>query len=209
MRTCRFKSIRPAPCSRPRLSRYAGSMPPDQQSTSARSGHPARAGGRRQPGPQILALLVFLAASALVAGLGGLATAGNVNGWYAAAAKAPWSPPNWVFGPVWTTLYVAMAVAAWLVWRRQADGTRAALTAYAVQLVLNLAWTPVFFGLYPALGTPALWIAFVIIAALAVAVAVTVMYFGPISRTAGLLMLPYLSWVVFASSLNLWAALNN
>ena len=81
--------------------------------------------------------------------------------------------------------------------------------AYAVQLVLNLLWTPVFFGLYPALGTPALWIGFVIIVALAVAVAVTVLRFGPISRTAGLLMLPYLSWMVFASSLNLWAALHN
>jgi len=80
---------------------------------------------------------------------------------------------------------------------------------YGVQLVLNLLWTPVFFGLYPALGTTALWIAFAIIAALAVAVAVTVMYFGPISRTAGLLLLPYLSWVVFASSLNLWAAFRN
>jgi tryptophan-rich sensory protein len=160
-------------------------------------------------GPQLLGLLVFLAASALVAGLGGLATATNVNGWYATADKAPWSPPNWVFGPVWTLLYTAMAVAAWLVWRRRAEETRPALTAYAVQLVLNLLWTPVFFGLYPVLGTPALWIAFGIIVALAVAVAVTVLYFGPISRTAGLLLLPYFAWVVFASSLNLWAALYN
>jgi benzodiazapine receptor len=163
----------------------------------------------RAMGPQVLGLLVFLAASALVAGLGGLATATNVNGWYATADKAPWSPPNWVFGPVWTLLYTAMAVAAWLVWRRRGEETRRALTAYAVQLVLNLLWTPVFFGLYPALGTPALWIAFGIIVALAVAVAVTILYFGPISRTAGLLLLPYLAWVVFASSLNLWAALNN
>ncbi|HSO17757.1 MAG TPA: TspO/MBR family protein [Arthrobacter sp.] len=163
----------------------------------------------RAMGPQVLGLLVFLAASALVAGLGGLATATNVNGWYATADKAPWSPPNWVFGPVWTLLYTAMAVAAWLVWRRRGEETRRALTAYAVQLVLNLLWTPVFFGLYPVLGTPALWIAFGIIVALAVAVAVTILYFGPISRTAGLLLLPYLAWVVFASSLNLWAALNN
>ena len=157
---------------------------------------------------QLLALLVFLGASALVAVLGSLATVSNVNGWYLGADKAPWSPANWVFGPVWTALYAAMAVAAWLVWRRNEESRRA-LGAYAVQLALNLLWTPVFFGLYPVLGTPALWIAFVIIVALAVAVAVTVMYFGPISRAAGLLMLPYLSWVVFASSLNLWAALNN
>jgi len=184
-------------------------MPPDHQSLAAepgRQGHPAAV---RAIGPQLLGLLVFLAASALVAGLGGLATATNVNGWYATADKAPWSPPNWVFGPVWTLLYTAMAVAAWLVWRRRTAATRPALTAYAVQLVLNLLWTPVFFGLYPVLGTSALWIAFGIIVALAVAVAVTVVYFGPISRTAGLLLLPYLSWIVFAASLNLWAALNN
>lgn len=163
----------------------------------------------RAAGPQLLGLLAFLTASALVAGLGGLATADNVNGWYATADKAPWSPPNWVFGPVWTLLYTAMAVAAWLVWRRRTEKTRPALTAYAVQLVLNLLWTPVFFGLYPALGTSALWIALGIIVALAAAVAVTVLYFGPISRTAGLLLLPYLSWIVFAASLNLWAALHN
>ncbi len=144
-----------------------------------------------------------------MAGLGGIATAGNVNGWYATADKAPWTPPNWVFGPVWTVLYVAMAVAAWLVWRRRAEGSRSALTAYGVQLVLNLLWTPVFFGLYPALGTPALWIGFGVIVALAMAVSVTVLRFGPISRAAGLLMLPYLSWIVFAASLNLWAALHN
>lgn len=184
-------------------------MPPDQDSPATGTGSRTLPPGKRGTGTQVLGLLAFLAASALVAGLGGLATATNVDGWYATADKAPWSPPNWVFGPVWTLLYTAMAAAAWLVWRRRTEETRPALTAYAVQLVLNLLWTPVFFGLYPVLGTPALWIAFGIIVALAVAVAVTVLYFGPISRTAGLLLLPYLAWVVFASSLNLWAALNN
>jgi translocator protein len=184
-------------------------MPPDQQSLAAEHGLREQPGEQRTRGSQLLGLLVFLAASVLVAALGGLATAANVDGWYAAADRAPWSPSNWVFGPVWTVLYTAMAVAAWLVWRRRADGSRPALAAYAAQLVLNLLWTPVFFGLYPALGTPALWIAFAVIVALAAAVAVTVLRFGPISRTAGLLMLPYLSWIVFASSLNLWAALNN
>ncbi|WP_346927833.1 TspO/MBR family protein [uncultured Arthrobacter sp.] len=184
-------------------------MAPDQQSFVAGSGSRGRAPAERSLGHQLLGLLVFLAASALVAGLGGLATGNNVDGWYATADKAPWTPPNWVFGPVWTFLYTAMAVAAWLVWRRQAEGTRPALTAYAVQLVLNLLWTPAFFGLYPTLGTAALWIAFGIIAALVVAVSVTIVRFGPISRTAGLLLLPYLAWIVFASSLNLWMALNN
>jgi translocator protein len=160
-------------------------------------------------GRQIVALVVFLAASFLVAGLGALATAGSVDGWYTTADKAPWSPPNSVFGPVWTILYTAMAVAAWLVWRKQAQDSRRALTAYAIQLALNLAWTPVFFGLYPAIGTAALWLALVIILALIAAVSVTVLYFGPMSRTAGLLLLPYITWLVFAATLNGWAAIYN
>jgi translocator protein len=172
---------------------------------------PARNNNAERPGTsrQAVVLVAFLAASFLVAGLGSLATFNNVTGWYATADKAPWSPPNWVFGPAWTFLYTAMAVAAWLVWRRQAPGTPRALTFYGVQLALNLAWTPVFFGLYPAIGAAALWLALAIILALIAAVAVTVLSFGPISRTAGLLLLPYVSWLVFAATLNWWAALNN
>jgi benzodiazapine receptor len=164
---------------------------------------------RYAPTVQAAALAGFLAASFVVAAVGGLATAGNVQGWYAAADKAPWSPPNLVFGPTWTLLYTAMAVAAWLVWRTEAETRRPALVAYMVQLVLNLAWTPVFFGLYPLWGAAALWLALAIILALVAAVTVTVLYFGPISRTAGLLLLPYVAWLVFASTLNAWAALNN
>jgi tryptophan-rich sensory protein len=160
-------------------------------------------------GVQAAALAGFLAASFLVAALGGLATVNNVDGWYATADKAPWSPPNGVFGPVWTVLYTAMAVAAWLVWRKRTGGTKAALTVYSIQLGLNLAWTPVFFGLYPTLGPAALWLALAIILALIAAVALTVLQFGPISRTAGLLLLPYVTWLVFASTLNWWAAAHN
>ena len=160
-------------------------------------------------GVQAAALAGFLAASFLVAALGGLATVNNVDGWYATADKAPWSPPNGVFGPVWTVLYTAMAVAAWLVWRKRTGRTKAALTVYGIQLGLNLAWTPVFFGLYPTLGPAALWLALAIILALIAAVTLTVLQFGPISRTAGLLLLPYVAWLVFASTLNWWAAAHN
>jgi benzodiazapine receptor len=170
------------------------------------SGHGSES---HRPGVQVLGLAVFLAASALVAWLGAVATVSNVNGWYVGAYKAPWSPPNWVFGPVWTLLYIAMAVAAWLVWRRRTERTAPALVAYGIQLLLNLLWTPVFFGLYPVMGTAALWLGFAVIIALIVAVTVTVLFFGPISRAAGLLLLPYISWLVFAASLNLWAALHN
>ncbi|MFF2348125.1 TspO/MBR family protein [Pseudarthrobacter sp. NPDC058119] len=172
----------------------------------------AAAGSGSQPysaAVQAAGLAGFLLASLLVAALGGLASAANVTGWYAAADKAPWSPPNGVFGPVWTSLYAAMALAAWLVWRRRSDGTRQAMVVYGIQLVLNLAWTPAFFALYPALGTAALWLGMAIILALIAAVAVTVLHFGPISPMAGLLLLPYISWLVFAASLNWWAAVHN
>lgn len=181
-------------------------MEPYPEQSSRPSGTAARKYGT---GAQVLALAVFLGASALVAWLGAFATVSNVNGWYVSADKAPWTPPNWVFGPVWTALYAAMAVAAWLVWRRRVPESRPALAAYGIQLVLNLLWTPVFFGLYPVLGTVALWLAFAIILALIVAVTVTVLRFGPISPAAGLLLLPYVTWIVFALSLNVWAALHN
>ncbi|MGO4188674.1 TspO/MBR family protein [Pseudarthrobacter sp. TAF60_1] len=170
---------------------------------------PDGASPKRVAGPQVAALAIFLAASAFVAWLGAFSTVANVNGWYVDADKAPWSPPNWLFGPVWTFLYTAMAVAAWLVWRPHRPDSRPALVTYGIQLVLNLLWTPTFFSLYPLMGTAALWLAFAIILALIVAVTVTVVRFGPISRVAGLLLLPYITWIVFASSLNLWAALNN
>jgi benzodiazapine receptor len=181
-------------------------MQPPPEDSSRRSEIATRNYGA---GAQVLALAVFLAASALVAWLGAFATVANVNGWYVTADKAPWTPPNGVFGPVWTALYTAMAVAAWLVWRRRVPESRPALVSYAVQLGLNLLWTPVFFGLYPVLGSTALWLAFAIILALIAAVTLTVLRFGPISMAAGLLLLPYVTWIVFASSLNLWAALNN
>ena len=181
-------------------------MQPHPEESSHRSENAARNYGT---GAQVVALAVFLGTSALVAWLGAFATVTNVTGWYVTADKAPWTPPNAVFGPVWTALYITMAVAAWLVWRRQVPESGPALVTYGIQLALNLLWTPVFFGLYPALGTAALWLAFAIILALIVAVTFTVLRFGPISRAAGLLLLPYVTWIVFASSLNLWAALNN
>jgi len=142
--------------------------------------------------PRSLVWLVgLLVASFAVAALGGIATAGNVDGWYASADKPSFNPPNWLFAPVWTTLYAAMAVAAWLVWRRGGD-----LRTWWVQLALNLAWTPVFFA------GQWLWPALVVIIALDVAVAVTTVAFWRVSRPAGLLFVPYLAWVLFATALN-------
>ena len=175
--------------------------------TSDSSTSPSRAG----IDPRSIAVLVgFLALSFVVAAGGSLATIANVEGWYAEAEKAPWSPPNWVFGPVWTVLYALMAVAAWLVWRegseRRAAGgaVRRALAIYAGQLALNAIWTPIFFALYPTIGGAALWAALAVIIALDVAVPLTILAFRPISRLAALLLVPYWLWVLFATTLN-WA----
>lgn len=123
--------------------------------------------------------------------------------WYGGLAKPAWTPPDWVFGPVWTLLYAMMAVAAWLVWRRAGwDGARAALVLYFVQLGLNFLWSPLFFGLRsPGLGL-------VDIAALVCVLAATVIAFLRVDRLAGWLMAPYLAWVGYAAALNaaIWIA---
>ncbi|SMH34839.1 TspO and MBR related proteins [Rathayibacter oskolensis] len=157
-----------------------------------------------------LVLVAFLAISFAVAAFGTLSTLQNVDGWYATAAKAPWSPPNILFGPVWTVLYTLMSVAAWLVWRRRTEqGSRRALTLYVAQLVLNCLWTPVFFGAYPFIGAPALWIALAIIVALDILVILTLLAFSRHSKPAAALLVPYLAWVLFATTLNAAVAVLN
>jgi benzodiazapine receptor len=152
------------------------------------------------------ALLVgSLALVALVAAVGGIATAGSVGDWYEGLDRAPWNPPGWVFGPAWTVLYVLMAVAAWLVARAGLDdpAVRTALVLYGAQLALNLAWSLAFFGL----RQPR--IALVVILALLVAIAATAIAFHGISPTAAWLLAPYLVWVAFATTLNAWIAFAN
>ena len=118
--------------------------------------------------------------------------------WYAALHKPSWNPPAWIFGPAWTLLYTLMAVAAWLVWKQV--GWRRPLIPYFVQLALNAAWTPIFFGAHR-LG----W-ALVEIVALWMAILLTMADFHRVSKTAGWLFAPYLAWVTFAGVLNfaLW-----
>ena len=121
--------------------------------------------------------------------------------WYAALKKPSWNPPGWVFGPVWTTLYTMMAVAAWLVWKRGGfTAQRRALVPFLAQLALNAAWTPLFFGLH----RPGL--AFAEILLLWLAIAWTIVAFWRVHRVAAGLLCPYLAWVSFAAALNgtLW-----
>ena len=118
--------------------------------------------------------------------------------WYAALKKPSWNPPGWIFGPVWTALYLMMATAAWMVWKRIGRGP--VLTLYFVQLALNAAWTPMFFGAHE-IGA-----ALVIIGCLWGAIFKTLQAFLSVHRPAGLLLVPYLAWVSFATFLNftLW-----
>lgn len=121
--------------------------------------------------------------------------------WYANLTKPPFNPPNWIFGPVWTLLYTAMAVAAWLVWcRRATHAVALPLALYALQLLLNAVWSWLFFGLHQ------MGLAFPDILLLDAVVLATLVLFWRIHRVAGALFVPYLAWISFASLLNfsLW-----
>ncbi len=145
-----------------------------------------------------LALVGFLVLTLGVAALSGAATADSVRSWYPSINKPSWTPPSWLFGPVWTLLYLTMAVAAWLVWRQAGWG--GALVMFGVQLLLNALWSPLFFG-WQQIG----W-AFVDIVALWLAILATTILFWQVVPAAGILFLPYLAWVSFATALNfaLW-----
>ena len=143
-------------------------------------------------------LALFLVLSFGAAAVGGLFQAGE---WYAGLSKPSWTPPNWVFGPVWTVLYVLIGVSGWLLWRRTgwAEG-RLALSLYGLQLVLNAAWPWLYFGLHRA------GLAFAEIVLLWLAILETTVVFWRSSRPAAYLLIPYLGWVGFAAVLNfaLW-----
>lgn len=138
-------------------------------------------------------LVVFTAAA-----VGGMFRPGE---WYASLIKPSWNPPNWIFGPVWTLLYVFMALSAWLVWREGGFvARRLPLLLFLVQLLFNAAWSPLFFGL----RKPGL--AFIDIVLLWIALLITAVFFWKARRAAGALLIPYLAWVTFAAALNftLW-----
>ncbi len=161
---------------------------------AARSGWPAAARWN-SPG-SLLALVLLLALCYGVAGLGSSVTMPAIPVWYAGLAKPAFAPPNWLFGPVWGTLYGVMAFAAWRVWlQRDRHDIRVALTLFFLQLALNLAWSFLFFGLRSPLA------GLVGIVPLVVLVFATLVAFGRIDRLAGLAFAPYLAWVSFATAL--------
>ena len=145
---------------------------------------------------QILGLAGWLVVTFVAAAIGGAASV-NAGSFYTQLVLPEWAPPSWVFGPVWTVLYVAMGIAAWLIWR--ADGFRAArraLTLFLAQLALNALWSWLFFGWHRGA------LAFADILLLWVLIIATLIAFWRVRALAGWLLVPYLLWVSFASALN-------
>ena len=152
---------------------------------------------------QIGIAALFVLACEAVGIAGALTTETGASSWYAGLEKPAFNPPGWVFGPVWTTLYAMMGIAAFLVWRAGTDRpeVRRALGLFAAQLVLNGIWTPIFFGAESIVGGA------VVIVALLVVLALTIRAFFRVSKAAGWLLVPYFLWVAFATvlTLSIWA----
>lgn len=128
--------------------------------------------------------------------LGSFSTMSSIEGWYARLNQPTLAPPNWVFGPVWTTLYLMMGYAFFLIWKSDYKKKSLALGVFLLQLVLNGIWTPIFFG------AENLALALGVIIALDIAVIATIILFYKIKKPAAYLLLPYLAWTLFASYLN-------
>ncbi len=153
----------------------------------------------------ILAFIAIIAATALVAALGALASTGDADPWYATLNKAPGTPPGFVFGIVWPTLYTLMAIGACLVWRAGGGWKRAdsALGLYFLQLVANLGWSYLFFRYHLAAA------ALIDMAALWVLVFMMIREFQRHSPVAAMMQYPYLAWLSFAAYLNVWVVVAN
>ncbi|MFA6295394.1 MAG: TspO/MBR family protein [Candidatus Paceibacterota bacterium] len=143
-------------------------------------------------------LIIAIVLSELAGIIGSVFTSPSIGGWYAGLVKPVLNPPSWIFGPVWTTLFVLMGIAAFLVWKRGLDqkGVKVALGIFIVQLVLNTFWSIIFFGLHSPLG------ALIEIVFLWLAIVATIIAFAKVSKTAAWLLAPYILWVSFAMYLN-------
>lgn len=144
-------------------------------------------------------LFVLCIAIPLVIGMiGSVFTVNNIPTWYTALNKPAFNPPNWVFGPVWTILYILMGISLYLILRGGVDKplVRQGIILFAIQLVANLLWSIIFFGMH------AIFFAFIDILVLFILIVATIVTFFRVSRPAGLLLVPYLCWVGFASVLN-------
>jgi tryptophan-rich sensory protein len=137
-------------------------------------------------------LLISIVACELLGNIGSLFTMPSIGTWYATLAKPTWTPPNWLFGPVWTTLFFLMGIALYLVWTKKPK----VLPVFWIQFALNILWSALFFGLksplYGFIGIIVLW----------TAILLNIFVFYKVDRRAGYVLIPYLAWVTIATALN-------
>ena len=146
---------------------------------------------------EILKLIISLLIPLIAGFIGSVATISSIPTWYTILAKPAWAPPNWLFGPVWTTLFILMGIALFLVWRKgiwRMD-VKIAISIFGIQLFLNVLWSVIFFGLQSLTG------GLIEIVFLWITILVTIIMFYRISKVAGILLLPYIAWVTIASYL--------
>jgi tryptophan-rich sensory protein len=141
-------------------------------------------------------LFVSLLLPQIAGGLGAFFTLSSVQSWYLTLNKPSWNPPSWLFGPVWTTLYVLMGIACFLIWKSEHPRKKQVLTLYFLQFFLNFLWSPAFFGAQnPMLGI-------LVIIPMWASILACIIFFRKINGWAAVLMVPYLLWVSFATALN-------
>ena len=150
-------------------------------------------------GTDIYKFVIAILVCQIAGFIGSILTRSSVSTWYPTLIKPHFTPPDWLFAPVWITLYILIGIAAFLVWRRgfHHQVTKRALALFGVQLILNVLWSFFFFGLKSPLA------GLIEIAILGIAIILTIRSFLQVSRTAGLLLIPYFLWVTFATGLNL------
>lgn len=144
---------------------------------------------------KILKLIGSIAICFLAGAIGSIFTFSAIPTWYALINKPAFNPPNWLFGPAWTTLYILMGIALFLVWQAKAKNKQTAYTVFFIQLALNALWSILFFGAHD------LFLSFIEIIILWIMILWSIIAFYRISKPAGYLLIPYLCWVTFASTL--------
>lgn len=151
----------------------------------------------------IVKLIVSIVIVLILGVSGSYFTMPNIEGWYAGLNKPWFTPPNWLFGPMWTTLYILIGIVLYICWENSFWNNKILMTVFIIQLALNFLWSPLFFGLKnPLLGL-------LDIIALDIAVIATIILLFSYSKTASILMLPYLAWILTASLLNLYIYILN
>lgn len=150
-------------------------------------------------------LAVSIIICQLAGAIGSIFTLSSITTWYSTLNKPFFAPPNWLFGPVWITLYLLMGISLYLVWSKGLDdrAVKIGIALFAIQLVLNAAWSPVFFGLH------ALRLSFYVIIAMWFFIMLTIVRFHSISKPAAYLLIPYIGWVSIATVLNYFIMILN